>query len=64
MFGGLRSGSWWVSSKSDPRWDKNGSSNFVGMFSMPKECQDHIDKMKKKLKIEPPEDLYWSYMKD
>lgn len=60
----MRSGSWWVTSKLDPRWDKSGSSEFVGMFAMPEEAKQHIEDMKQKLQKEPPSDLEWGYMKD
>lgn len=59
----LREGSWWVKSKSDSRWNVNGHGS-VGMFAMPSEAQVFIDKKKKELNEEPPDDLEFGYMKD
>lgn len=58
-----RSGSWWVRSKSDPRWDGSGNAESCGGFTMPYECSQHIEELKKKFG-EPPEDLEYGYMKD
>ena len=62
MFG-PKKGSWWIKSASDPRWNADGRS-YVGMFSMPPEAKRKIEKLKKKLGEEPPEDLEWGYFKD
>ena len=59
----IKEGSWWLTSESDSKWNASGRC-LVGGFEVPKEAQDHIDKMKKKLKCEPPEDLEFGYMKD
>ncbi len=56
------SGTWWVSSKSNPKWDKSGVTE-VGGFVMPREAKEHVKNMKKKLG-KPPKDLEWGYMKD
>jgi hypothetical protein len=56
-------GSWWIRSKSDPRWDEKGRSPVVGGFVMPEECKRAIEQKKITLG-EPPEDLTWNYMKD
>ena len=37
-----RSGSWWLISKTDPRWNSHGSTKFCGGFCMPKECEDKL----------------------
>jgi hypothetical protein len=58
----MKMGSWWIRSKSDPRWNTDGRC-IVGGFCMPQECEDTIDKLKKVLG-EPPEDLTCNYMKD
>jgi hypothetical protein len=63
MFGGLREGSWWLDSKSDPRWNAQGRG-YVGMLSIPPDAQKAIDEIKKELGEEPPEDLEYGYMKD
>lgn len=60
----MRSGSWSVSSKTDPRWNGSGRSEAVGMFSIPREAQAHIDAKKLELGEEPPADCEYSYMKD
>ena len=57
------SGSWWLSSVSDPEWDCSGETKFCGGFTMSEECIAKIKKLSEKLG-EPPEDLEWGYMKD
>jgi hypothetical protein len=57
-------GTWWMRSKKDPRWNADGRSTWVGGFEMPKECKYKFEELKQKLKEEPPDDLYWEYMKD
>lgn len=59
----LREGSWWLKSITDSKWNKNGRGT-VGGFEVPQDAKDHIEKMKKKLKCEPPDDLEFGYMKD
>ena len=59
----MKQGSWWLTSQSDSRWNINGTGS-VGMFSMPSEAQEFIDKKKKELNKEPPRDLEFGYMKD
>lgn len=62
---GMREGSWWFKSKSDPRWNHSGRA-VVGMFmtykSLP-EAKAIFDK-NKALYGEPPEDLEFGYEKD
>ncbi len=60
----MSSGTWWVKSKSDPRWDGKGPSRWVGMFEKPPEVETHIEVKKKELGSEPPADAEWGYMKD
>jgi hypothetical protein len=62
MMFGLREGSWWISSKEDPRWNASGHSD-VGGFSIPPEAEKKIEALKKELG-DPPDDLTWGYMKD
>ena len=58
----IKKGSWWFSSKSDPRW-KGSGNGYVGGFVMSTACEQKIEKLKKKYG-EPPKDLEWGYMKD
>jgi hypothetical protein len=60
---GISSGSWWLSSKKDPRWDTSGRSDFMSVFSMDPKAKQHIEDMKKTLG-EPPDDLSYGCMKD
>ena len=62
MFKLTSSGTWWLNSKSDPRWNTSGETD-VGGFVMPSECKEKLEELKKKLG-DPPEDLEWGYMKD
>jgi hypothetical protein len=59
----IRSGSWWVESKSDPRWNGSGS-DIVGGFEIPPAAKEHIEAKKAQFACEPPEDLTFGYMKD
>lgn len=62
LFNPCREGSWWLKSKSDPRWNSSGRS-YVGGFVMPSECERRIEELKQELG-DPPDDLEWGYMKD
>lgn len=55
-------GTWWLKSKSDPRWDVTGYGP-VGGFVMPDEAVQAKKKLEKKYGP-PPEDLEFGYMKD
>jgi len=59
----LKEGTWWLKSKSDPRWDAEGRGS-VGMFAVPTGAEEAIEKKKAELKEEPPDDLEYGYMKD
>lgn len=59
----IRRGTWWVQSKTDPRWDGSGS-DIVGGFELPPAAKEHIAAKKTELGCEPPEDLEFGYMKD
>lgn len=61
--GSIREGSWWLNSKSDPRWDCNGRGT-VGGLVVPAAATEAMDRIKKELNEEPPEDLEYGYMKD
>ena len=56
------SGSWWVHSKKDARWNATGR-DIVGGKTMPEKCREKIDELKKELG-EPPNDLEWGYIKN
>lgn len=58
----LCSGTWWFSSKKDSRWNIDGRSE-VGMFAMPREAKETLEKLKKEYG-EPPSDLEFGYEKD
>jgi hypothetical protein len=59
----LRSGSWFLTSESDLRWNVSGQSDSVGGFTIPRECEEMIEALALKYG-EKPDDLSWSYMKD
>ena len=48
LFKAASEGSWWLSSKSDPRWDCQGTG-FVGSFSLPPEAKKALEEKKKEL---------------
>lgn len=58
----MRKGAWTLESKSDSRWNCNGTG-VVGGFQCPKEALDKIEELKKELGEEPPIDLEYSYHK-
>ena len=61
-FGGP--GAWSLSSKSDPRWNKSGSSSFMTVTSgMCKEAKDMLELLKEAYG-ELPEDLTYFCCKD
>lgn len=62
MFG-PRMGTWWVSSKSDPRWDKSGRASGLVCCGGPNEMTDWIEECTKKYGP-PPEDARMGFMKD
>lgn len=57
----IKHGSWRLHSESDSRWNANNEAQ-VGMFTMPEECKQKLDELKKKYG-DPPEDLIYSYVK-
>jgi hypothetical protein len=63
MFAPVRKGSWWVSSKSDPRFNSSGRG-YVGSFTCPKEAREFFEKRAKELGVPVPDDLEFGYMKD
>ena len=58
----LVEGSWWLTSKSDPRWNCHGRAKVGGLVE-PKECVAARARLVAELGPEP-EDLEWGYMKD
>lgn len=62
IFNPLRSGSVWLQSKSDPRWNKSANCD-VGGFVKPAIVNNWIKILTFKYG-KPPEDLEWGYMKD
>lgn len=62
MADGLNPGSWWLSSKSDSRWDCSGKAEHVGSFSKPDELEVKIQELTEKFGT-PPDDCKWGYMK-
>lgn len=66
MFGsmfGPKKGSWWVSSKSDPRFNCSGRGR-VGGFACPAEAREFFEAKAKELGVPVPDDLEFGYMKD
>ena len=64
MFKLYRSGSWYFKSESDPSFQGQGTSNSVGMFSMPPECKKAIEDLESILERKAPEDLEYGAFKD
>ena len=58
----MANGSWWLESKSDPRWNINGTGS-VGMFGMPSACREKLEELRA-IYGEAPADLSYGYMKD
>jgi hypothetical protein len=56
------SGTWWLRSESDPRWNTSGTST-VGGFEMCSEAKNALESLKRRLG-DPPKDLEHGYMKD
>lgn len=56
-------GSWWVRSKSDPRWNGDGRGYGLVSGGGPGGMQDHIDSCKKKYG-NPPSDATMGFLKD
>ena len=63
MIFGSMTGTWTITSASDPRWNMSGNG-FVGGFECPMDAEAAIEKKKKELGEEPPDDLRFTYMKD
>jgi len=59
----MRSGSWWLRSEIDPRWNARGRDNYCGGFVMPKECEKKIKELENILGKQP-DDLEYGYEKD
>ena len=61
--GDARLGTWWVTSKADPRWDKTGHAFGSVMAGGPQEMDDWIEECKKNFG-DPPADAEKGFMKD
>jgi hypothetical protein len=59
----IKQGSWWIESKSDPRWNCQGQG-YVGGFECPSDATSAMEEKKKELGEDPPDDLKYGYMKD
>lgn len=55
-------GSWWLKSKTDPRWNCEGTSCQCGGLQMSPECEAMVEKLKGQLGA-IPEDLEFGYTK-
>lgn len=62
MFG-PKPGSWWLMSKSDPKWKATGHVEALSVTQMPLDAQKALDELRKKYGNEPP-DLEYGCMKD
>lgn len=60
---GFRAGTWWLSSRQDPRWQAFGFAETLSVLSLPQEAKVVLDAMKKKYGS-PPEDLEYGCLKD
>lgn len=58
----MRQGTWWIRSRTDPRWDAGGQG-LVGGFTLPEAARKLIEELRGRLG-EPPDDLEFGYMKD
>jgi len=61
--GSFRKGSWWLESKTDPRWNCNGHGPCGGL-TVPPDATAAMEEIKKELGEEPPDDLEYGYIKD
>lgn len=62
MFG-PKDGTWWVSCKSDPRWDKDGRGCGFAICGGPSEMDKWIEQCKKEFG-DVPSDATMNFMKD
>lgn len=62
MFG-PKPGSWWTSSKKDPRFNLSGHDR-VGGFMCPPAADEAIRAKERELGVKAPDDLEYGYMKD
>jgi hypothetical protein len=59
----LKPASWCIDSKSDPRWDSSGRTEWLVCFGLCPEAEAAIEELKKQYG-EPPVDLEYAIMKD
>lgn len=62
MFGPSE-GTWWVYSKKDPRWNREGRGDGFVTLGGPEDMQTWIRKCKEKFG-DPPDDAEMGFMKD
>lgn len=60
---GPKKGSWWLISKSDPRWDANGETTWLVSAGVCPEADAKIKELKAKYG-DPPDDIEYGFMKD
>lgn len=63
LFSNVPNGTWWLRSRSDPRWNMSGKG-IVGGLAVPSGAKRAIEEKRKELGEEPPDDLEFNYMKD
>lgn len=59
----FKSGTWWLSSESDPRWNCSGEAHVVALGYFPREAQEKLDQLEATLGSRP-EDLVLDWWKD
>ena len=59
---GRKKESWWLRSKTDPRWNADGY-DYVGGLTMSDDCKNRFTELKQELG-EPPADLEWGYIRE
>lgn len=57
-----RSGTWWIRSVSDPRWNESGEADVVSLLAMPKQVKNAKRRLARRFGS-PPADLEWGVMK-
>jgi hypothetical protein len=60
---GIKSGTWSITSEKDPRWNASGTEEYMSVFVLPKEAQQHLENCKA-IYGEQPDDLEYFCMKD
>ena len=63
LIGGPRKGMGWLSSASDPRFDRTFRRVVVYADYMPQEVRAHIARLEKRFGVQAPDDLEYSCLK-